>query len=346
VKNFKGFKDITLDLSQINNYAFNPQCIENGIIKDSIIYGYNGVGKSNLGLAIMDIVIHLTDKTKQLDLYQNFTNANNKNGIVEFSYTFKFNDATLVYNYGKNSCEYIVYEQLLINNLEAVSYDRRKGDSLKIGLPGTENLNKEINQIKISALKYIKSNAVLPETDETILFNKLIFFVDNMLLFWQLDNRGYQGYDIGRTDMLRDIVKHGHFDRFKEFLKTVGLDYNIVYRKKSEDDYSFFYNFKNGSIDFWETCSTGTRSLVVFYFWLQRIKYEDIKPSFVYIDEFDAFYHQRLSEFVVRELLHNSCQVVLTTHNTGIMTNDLLRPDCYYLISWGLIPRPLGRFKL
>jgi AAA15 family ATPase/GTPase len=57
-----------------------------------------------------------------------------------------------------------------------------------------------------------------------------------------------------------------------------------------------------------------------------------VKPSLVYIDEFDAFYHQRLSEFVVRELISNTCQVVLTTHNTGIMTNDLLRPDCYFLM--------------
>jgi AAA15 family ATPase/GTPase len=333
VKNFKGFSElITLDLSHTNNYEFNTNCIQNGVIKDSIIYGYNGVGKSNLGLAIMDIVIHLTDKNRQLEMYQNFTNANNKNGTAEFSYTFKFGDSFLVYNYGKNTCEDIVYEQLLINDTEVVSYDRRKGNFLKIDMPGTENLNKEINQIKISVLKYIKSNTVLPETDETILFNKFIFFVDNMLLFWQLDDRGYQGYETGSADMLSDIIKHGHFDDFRCFLKIAGLDSNIIYRKKNDDDYSFFYDFKDKSVSFWKACSTGTKSLVLFYFWLQRIKYEDVKPSLVYIDEFDAFYHQRLAEFVVKELISNTCQVLLTTHNTGIMTNDLLRPDCYFLM--------------
>jgi hypothetical protein len=333
VKNFKGFGErITLDLSKTNNYEFNANCIQNGIVKDSIIYGYNGVGKSNLGLAIMDIVVHLTDKTKQLDMYQNFTNADNENGIAEFSYIFRFDGASVVYDYGKSSCEDIVYENLLINNSETVSYDRRGAGSLKINLPGTETLNKEINQIKISVLKYIKSNTVLPETGETALFNKFLSFVDNMLLFWQLDNRGYQGYEIGSADMLGDIVKRGHFDDFKRFLEAAGLDANIIYRKEIKDDYSFFYDFKGKGIHFWKACSTGTKSLVVFFFWLQRIKYEDARPSFIYIDEFDAFYHQRLSEFVVRELINNPCQVILTTHNTGIMTNDLLRPDCYFLM--------------
>jgi AAA15 family ATPase/GTPase len=71
---------------------------------------------------------------------------------------------------------------------------------------------------------------------------------------------------------------------------------------------------------------------VLFYYWLQSLKSEEPRPSFLFIDEFDVFYHQDLSKFVVNELKENYCQVVLTTHNTGIMTNDLLRPDCYYLM--------------
>jgi AAA15 family ATPase/GTPase len=132
--------------------------------------------------------------------------------------------------------------------------------------------------------------------------------------------------------MLNDIIKHGHFDNFREFLKSAGIDSNIVYQKNSDDDCAVFYKFQNKKINFWEVCSTGTKSLVLFYYWLQRIQFEAVKPSFIFIDEFDAFYHQRLSEFVVAELKKNSCQVVLTTHNTGIMTNDLLRPDCYFLM--------------
>ncbi|MDR2020477.1 MAG: hypothetical protein LBQ14_06910 [Treponema sp.] len=56
--------------------------------------------------------------------------------------------------------------------------------------------------------------------NETILFNKLISFVDNMLFFRQLDNREYQGHETGSASMLNDIVKHNHFDDFKKFLET------------------------------------------------------------------------------------------------------------------------------
>ena len=52
--------------------------------------------------------------------------------------------------------------------------------------------------------------------------------------------------------------------------------------------------------------------------------------SFVFIDEFDAFYHYELSEAVVRKLLKMDAQVIFTSHNTDLLSNDLLRPDCYF----------------
>lgn len=56
--------------------------------------------------------------------------------------------------------------------------------------------------------------------------------------------------------------------------------------------------------------------------------------SLVYIDEFDAFYHFELSK-EVQKLLNKlkRVQIFTTTHNTDLMSNDLLRPDCYFLLS-------------
>ena len=72
----------------------------------------------------------------------------------------------------------------------------------------------------------------------------------------------------------------------------------------------------------------------MFYYWLLQLE----KVSFVFIDEFDAFYHNNLAEAVVKELLKlPRTQSLLTTHNTDIMTNDLLRPDCYLRIQNGRI---------
>jgi len=39
-----------------------------------------------------------------------------------------------------------------------------------------------------------------------------------------------------------------------------------------------------------------------------------------------------LAEAIIEELKKNDCQVILTTHNSGLMTNKLLRPDCYFFM--------------
>lgn len=54
--------------------------------------------------------------------------------------------------------------------------------------------------------------------------------------------------------------------------------------------------------------------------------------SLVCIDEFDAFYHHELSINVVELLKESGIQVILTTHNTAIMSNDILRADCYFVM--------------
>ena len=67
VENFKGFKDkITFDIGSPSNYGFHSEIIEGGCITKGIIYGINGSGKSNLGLAIFDVILHLTEKQKTL----------------------------------------------------------------------------------------------------------------------------------------------------------------------------------------------------------------------------------------------------------------------------------------
>ena len=52
----------------------------------------------------------------------------------------------------------------------------------------------------------------------------------------------------------------------------------------------------------------------------------------MFIDEFDSYYHHELAAFIVEELKNTPVQCFLTSHNTSIMTNDLLRPDCYFLM--------------
>ena len=57
VAGFKNFKNrFSLDFSDVRDYGFNTDCVNNDLISKMIIYGKNSIGKSNIGLALFDIV--------------------------------------------------------------------------------------------------------------------------------------------------------------------------------------------------------------------------------------------------------------------------------------------------
>ena len=75
VSNFKSFGEcFEIDFTKVNTYEFNQECIKDNCINNAIVYGKNGVGKSNLGFALFDIIGHLTDKEKGEKDYQNYIN--------------------------------------------------------------------------------------------------------------------------------------------------------------------------------------------------------------------------------------------------------------------------------
>ena len=119
VRNFKGFKDeFVFDLSTAKNYAFNTECVKDGIVNNAVIYGYNGCGKSNLGLAILDIVEHLTDNRNFEVKYIPYLNAAGKGTTAYFEYEFKFGESIVIYSYEKLNYKSIVCESLSIDGKE------------------------------------------------------------------------------------------------------------------------------------------------------------------------------------------------------------------------------------
>lgn len=338
VKNFKNFKDkLTFNFENTNNYEFSKECIKNDIIKTALIYGTNGCGKSNLAFAIFDIISHLTDMEITPDKYMNYINANtDRNSIAEFGYIFKFENTILRYSYGKTELRKLIFEKLEINNKVLVEYDRRNRNEryFKTNLAGSETLNTDLSQFTISVLKYIKTSTVLKDNEEKKVLFKFFNFVDSMLHFRSLDDRFYQGYETGRVDIF-DYIADKHLDDFNSFLHQAKLDINSVTAEKINGHKQLFMEFDNGKIGFYSNASTGTMTLALFYFWLKRM--EEHKPSLVFIDEFDAFYHQELSEFIVRQLQKLDCQVILTTHNTRLLSNDLMRPDCCFILKNGIL---------
>lgn len=329
VENFKGFKDkITLDIGTPSNYSFNSEIIENGCITKGIIYGINSCGKSNLGLAIFDIITHLTEKQKLLGNYDFYLNMSGRKSFAEFEYTFVFDGHEVVYKYSKMDVNSLKNESLSIDGKEVIFFDFLTRDGFTL-LEGSDTLNASIrNESPISRVKYVNSNSILSDNVQNQVFKKFIDFVERMLLFYSLDSRGYEGFMNGSESIAEGIVNSGKVKDFQEFLKENDIDYEL-YGCEVDGRKAIYCHFDNKDADFFKIASTGTRSLALFYYWYIRME----KASFVFIDEFDAFYHYELSESVQKRLRRiTGVQVFTTTHNTDLMSNDLLRPDCYFLL--------------
>lgn len=331
VDNFKNFKNkLILDFSKPYNYEFNEEAIskKNNCITKAIVYGPNGSGKSNLGLAIMDIVTHLTDTTILGDSYSLYSNLENAKKRVTFRYEFVFDNHRLEYEYQKKSLYDLVSEKVIIDDEIVVDYNFDDAEGYT-SLKGAENLNLASSiSNRISRVKYILGTAILEENDINKVFRMFGDFVNHMLLFYSQDTRGYQGFKVG-SELLTDLlIKRGKVKDFEKFLNEEGINYTLV-ALDIDGSKQLYCRFKNGDVSFFSVASTGTRSLLLFYCWFLQMK----ELSFVFIDEFDAFYHTDLSKSLVKLLKKvENCQIVLTTHNTDILSNDLLRPDCYFEI--------------
>lgn len=335
VKNFKAFKDsVTIDFSATSNYEFNTEALKNNIVKTAIMFGRNASGKSSLALALFDIVGNLTDSYTNSNNYSSYKNMFLLEKPTEFEYIFNFQKKDLIYRYKKDSYNLLIAETLIINKETVIKYDKSLDlNDFFISLSGTERLNKDLPNLQISALKWIKNNSLLAPSNNNQLFEALFNFVNKMLLFWSLDTRSYIGYSSNPNEnVVEGIVRSNHFKEFQTFFQEAGFTDELVHSDHTGRE-EIYVKYGEKSLKFSNVCSTGMKSLLFVYYWLQDVSDPQKTPSFICIDEFDAFYHFELSRFVVRKLKELDCQVLLTTHNTTLFSNDLLRPDCFYICS-------------
>lgn len=331
VSNFKSFnEEFVFDLQDTNGYEFNIESVKNGVVNNALVFGHNGVGKSNLGFAIFDIIGHITDKTTNELEYSIYLNALNNSETAKFHFEFLFDFNKVVYEYEKTNNKTIISEKFSINENLLAYIDRTKSNVAIVNFKGAESLKTELDNENLSLLKYIKNNSILDKNIENETFLSFFKFIDGMLFFRSLSTNMYLGLEVGRKTLTEDIIESGKILEFESFLNKAGIECKLTVVKESDkDDLAFDFNGK--TLSFFRIASQGTKALTLFYFWLQRIR-EATKVSFLFIDEFDAFYHHELSALIVEELKKTGVQFILTSHNTSIITNDLLRPDCYFLM--------------
>lgn len=332
VKNYKGFKDeLVFDFSKTKDYKFNTHAIKNNLLKTSVIYGKNSSGKSNLGLALFDITLHLVDKNQSESQNINYLNANSNEKYASFSYTFLIDNKEIIYNYKKNESVDLIEEELIIDGYFIFKYDflKKEGIFLNLKIIDAETLDFNNMKMNISILKYIANNANL---DQENIIKKIMFFVDNMLWYRSLGYNQYIGYAKGGETITSAIINSKKILDFQNFLQKMDINLKLEVLENAFGNQLIAVKYNEKYLPFWETASSGTQVLTLHYYWSQSFK----NVSFLFIDEFDAFYHADVAEKILTYISkENDFQSVFTTHNTSLMSNHILRPDNYHILCEG-----------
>ena len=122
---------------------------------------------------------------------------------------------------------------------------------------------------------------------------------------------------------------------FQRFLMTLaGLDRVIISKQVDPTNSLLLEQHKNAKFRFDAISSSGTRALELLFYWSRQ--FNDV--SFLFMDEFDAFYHFDLARNVLKYIFElDNVQAAFTTHNSYLASNDLLRPDCYFVLKDGIL---------
>ena len=332
VRNFKNFsEECILDFTKTRDYSFNTYLIKNGLINKALIYGKNGSGKSNLGLAVMDMAIHLSNNQRIMSLYSYPLNGDTACDYLSFEYIFDCGEKDITYSYKKNADMDLLEEEIKVGDDIVFEYNY-KTNSYRSTLEELKSFNFDLlknRNLNTSIIKMIYGySSVLPDNSP---IKVLCEFANNMLWFRSVVGNQFMGNLNQNEDLEQYIVGKGEVEvaKFESFLKDCGLDYQLSIDTVGLNR-RIIARFNSKSYPLFDIASTGTRSLWLFYYWMNRC---DGHISFLYLDEFDAFYHPKLSLKILREVLSNDkFQAVVTTHNSYLADNSIMRPDCYLIL--------------
>lgn len=343
VSNYRNFRDtITIDFGKTGGYHFNQDCVTNQMISKMIIYGRNATGKTNLGEALFDIRKNLLGFIMGGSDKGIFLNADSNEQYAQFVYVFQFDNNEVTYKYRRSDEYSLADEELLLNDSRCFYCDYLT-DSFTF--PNLSSLDAETAVVdrflqslaapdeESSAMSHtpaflrwlinntaLQPNAVLLKLSDYV--NRMSFMSANAsLVMWP--SKMIQKF----IDLLEDPKE---LSGFETFLNAMGIEGKLVCEKTPDGRTQLYFKHEK-LIPFFETASSGTMSAFNFY---RRLKYNKV-PSLLYLDEFDAFYHYEMSENVVRllKVIFPQCQVIFTSHNTNLLTNRLLRPDCLFILS-------------
>ncbi len=332
VSGYRGFRDpIDIDFTDKKNYQFGKECVRGEVLDKIVIVGGNGVGKTNFGYALVDIITTVTGFTRDIGQMDErcFLNGYSHAGKAEFCYDFIHKGCRIEYSYCKDSPTSILSERLAVDRQVLFDYsasDPASGtfDLARLGLSeeNVAGLDGTVSLVRMCSEKHGSHND--PSVDAVWRFARQALYYRAM---WKKDEH------IGLMDTDDDvegyIIGNGYLGEFLEFLKDVGLECKGICSSGRE----LVIRTDEKEIPFSDAASRGTMIMCRLFCWIKRCRDSD---ALIFFDDFDDMYHFTTARAAITKIISsNRSQCVFVTHNSGLITNDFLRPDCCFILESG-----------
>lgn len=341
VEGYRCFRDkVVLDLGTHHDYNWHNDpssgdaYLTNGIISNALVLGENATGKTNLGRALLDVKSNFRRAGGPLPLDveddPTFLNGDSEKGSASFDYVFDFDGTEVAYSYRKDGRYRVVGESLRVG--DALIFEANAGehylDTPGLGLIGATGLNWDFSDTELSILGYLSNS--LPQR-QSPLVHRLRRFVLGMAIITVPTH--YPRSAVMRGVLSRIVRNSELVAKLEEFLQKNGVNESLEVRVSPDGEPVLYFGHRR-PIPFERACSSGTLTLLLLFYRIFIGAY-DAEPSFVYIDEFDAYLHYAVAERLIRSFGSlGTSQTICSTHNTSLLRNVTMRPDCVFEIKW------------
>lgn len=338
MKNFKSFmEESSLDLKATGYEILNEtNKDENEILKGALIVGGNATGKSTVlqSLRLLLSLLVWQINIKPLDYVCLFSE---RKGNMELTYEFLINNKNVQYKI-EGDDKGIYKENVKVDSIERLN--RLKDNAEYIDEDGKKTSIDNLQNDQ-SAIRKVYFDTKFSD-DETL--RDWFEFLQKSIYIDQTNKRIFKSSGGTSTITYRDYFEKNGTEKFNAFLRKIGNSQTVMYTNQYSNG-RLNFNFENGQRDVIMERkgmnfalpitmeSEGNQTLINTI----PMVFETMRSGgMAIIDEFSSGFHNVLEEKIIKYFMENSkeAQLLLVSHSTNLLTNNLLRPDQIYTVDF------------